>query len=935
MRGIWAAAFLLKRMRVEVGMLALIVALVGVTSFLGASAPRLYNAVADAGLRDTLGDAAASRRNVELSKDLSLRREDDPSVALETMGSGFFNLFGDPVQALIADRQLVATTPRFSVLQPPQYTTFITLRHQSGLDDAIRLVDGRWPASTGERLDPAPIFEPSEGPSESAGRIEIAVSTTTAEESGLAVGQAFDAAVDGSDPLLSDPLLGPYRIRIEIVGLFEIDDPTAAIWYGDNRLEHVGAFYTINEAIIYATALIAPDALPDLVASGLPLRYSWRYFVDPGRLDAGGLETATESLRRLETTFPRSTIGATGTDLPFLRTELVAIISRYLAQRSSSDAVLSVAAIGPLALAAAAIGMLAVLLNNGRRAAIALTRSRGASPLLLLGAQLWEGLVFGGAGAVAGYALAVLLVPGRPSDLSIAAVLLAALGGAAMLTVAAALALRRPIDESQRSTQVPVEGAGARRLVLEGTAVGLAVVGIALLQQRGLTIGTAGRNPVRFDPFLAGVPMLAGFAAGIVTARVYPLPVRFLGWLAARRRDLVPVLGLRNVSRRPSFATLPMLVLLSTAAFGSFALVVMAGLDRGQVEASWREVGADYRVETEYGTSLGRVDALAVPGVEAVATATINPSVSFSIAAALFARIQLVAIDAPAYAAVAGSPVSPEWPAEMLASPEGTVGTADNPVPAILSATLPQGAEPIRVGDSTRVRVGDATLYFRIVAIRPSVPGVISEGTFLVAPISFVSAGAPGRLVPNVLFVRGSEAAEDGLRTAVAEGAAGGGAVVTSRHRWLEELRAAPLIGVVANGFRLALAAAVCYAAVAIIAALVLTATRRAQDLAFLRPLGLSSGQSAGILIVEHGLPILLALGPGIAMGVALGVLLEPSLGLDAFLGGATAYRIYLDWPGLASVAGLLVGLVLVSIAASTWLARRASVVDALRAGDA
>ncbi len=83
------------------------------------------------------------------------------------------------------------------------------------------------------------------------------------------------------------------------------------------------------------------------------------------------------------------------------------------------------------------------------------------------------------------------------------------------------------------------------------------------------------------------MPVLAGLAAGIVALRLYPLPIRALGWLAARRRDFVPVLGLRTIGRHPGAANLPLLVLLLTAAFGAFSSVLASSIDRGQVTASY------------------------------------------------------------------------------------------------------------------------------------------------------------------------------------------------------------------------------------------------------------------------------------------------------------------------------------------------------------
>ena len=52
MRSVWAAAFLLRRLRSEVGVALLILLLVGVTSALFAGAPRVFNLVADEGLHD-------------------------------------------------------------------------------------------------------------------------------------------------------------------------------------------------------------------------------------------------------------------------------------------------------------------------------------------------------------------------------------------------------------------------------------------------------------------------------------------------------------------------------------------------------------------------------------------------------------------------------------------------------------------------------------------------------------------------------------------------------------------------------------------------------------------------------------------------------------------------------------------------------------------
>ena len=64
-------------------------------------------------------------------------------------------------------QEVVVDSPRFHVTPGPKYSTYITLRSQSGLDGAVELADGRWPARVTE-----PAALPGTPPI-----IEIAVST--------------------------------------------------------------------------------------------------------------------------------------------------------------------------------------------------------------------------------------------------------------------------------------------------------------------------------------------------------------------------------------------------------------------------------------------------------------------------------------------------------------------------------------------------------------------------------------------------------------------------------------------------------------------------------------------------------------------------------------------------------------------------------------
>jgi predicted lysophospholipase L1 biosynthesis ABC-type transport system permease subunit len=269
----------------------------------------------------------------------------------------------------------------------------------------------------------------------------------------------------------------------------------------------------------------------------------------------------------------------------------------------------------------------------------------------------------------------------------------------------------------------------------------------------------------------------------------------------------------------------------------------------------------------------------------------------------------------------------------MLEGPAATPGTEEAPIPAIISRRLPAGSRALLRGDHFGVTVQGQDMIFEVVGERLTFPGVSHGTAFVVAPFDQLQAAYRNPpLQPTALFVSGTQDAADALTAHVRERSPS--STLVSRHGRYAALRDAPLIAAVANGFRVALVVAALYTALAVVAALTLTAARRAQDLSFLRTLGLSSRQALGLTIMEHGPPIVLALVPGIALGVAVAALLAPRMGLTAFIGPSATFEIQIDWPTLALVTGALVGVVAVAIAASTWLIRRNRPTDALRIGD-
>lgn len=111
--------------------------------------------------------------------------------------------------------------------------------------------------------------------------------------------------------------------------------------------------------------------------------------------------------------------------------------------------------------------------------------------------------------------------------------------------------------------------------------------GVIALRQRGLAPGSG------VDPYVSSAPVLVALAAGLIAARVYPVPLRLVLRLATRRRSAVGYLGFARAARSRSGSLLPALALVVALAVIALGGMVRAAVSSGQVAASWQQVGAD------------------------------------------------------------------------------------------------------------------------------------------------------------------------------------------------------------------------------------------------------------------------------------------------------------------------------------------------------
>lgn len=945
-----AIRLLVTRLRRDQLPALLLAVMVLVTALLAAMAPRLFNNVADAGLRYQIADVAnVTQRNLQLGRITFIPSGGGGMAAVAATENEIESGLPASVRSLISGDSFVAESFTWRIPdRPVERPGFLNLRFQADLDGHIRLVEGRMPTGeVGQTTAPGPTGQIGGGGELPATAFEVALSTTTADDLGYSIGDRLELVPDPDDPLVGRFGLQQAAVA-EVVGLYEVVDPNADFWVGDYALDRPTRIPVgINVVLLYATALLSPDAYSALDALHEPMRYTFRYYVDPERVDAGKLDELVVDLQQMEASYASFASGPSDS-LTTLQTGLLDLMQRYLAERRTSEAVLTTAAIGPTAVALAAIAMVALLAVRRRRGALILLRGRGGSAWQLIGSHVVEGLLLAVAPAAGGALLAAALVGGRATTLTPLAAGLVALGSIVVLAATMVPIALGPLRRFAREAPASF-GASPRRLAFEGLAVGLAIGGIVLLRQRGLAGGSAAGRLAGVDPFLAAVPALVGLAVGIVTVRLYPYPIRAAGWVAGGGRGLVPALGLRRAERQVGTGHLPLIVLLLTIAIGTFSSTMLATIDRGQVADSWQSVGAAYRISG--GSLPSDFDVSGVPGVVAVAGAH-ETDASLGIGGS--GRVPVIAIDAADYERVtAGTPaetsfpgsftqeidpyctgeLSPEERAERGNDPPDCPGSRAAPIPAIVSRALSrETTTPLGVGDTFELTFAARFATFEVVQLRDDLAGQPAGASFVIVPRDLVLAAIGDRRLPTTtVFVDAPSAAADALREEVV--ASGSNAMLDSQAERVAALRERPLVEAVSAGFLLAMAIAVGYAALAVILSLLLSGAARARETAHLRTLGIAPRQITALTIIEHGPLVLVAVVAGLLLGVAVAWVVLPGLGLSSFTGSDVDPTLTVDIGQLAVLTGALIVIVAIGVALAAWVQRRADPAAAVREG--
>jgi putative ABC transport system permease protein len=919
----------LRRFRDGRAAVAGLVLLVLVTAACAAAAPRVVDRFADDAVRGEMAQARPENRNIQLIQEriYDPAEGSDPLAGVLREGDSLAKRIPAGVRALVRDRSYVVEGLRWSVLNKTNDPGFVRMRIQENAGDHIRYVEGRAPTATTRTIEvePQPGAEPAEpgdqDPVTDVAVIEVALSVESLRRIGLEVGDTWMLRPDSTDRLVGRAGV-PQDGAVDVVGAFEPTDEGSEFWLDDTALIRPSFRRSGDYDLVDMTALVAPEAYAAMLSATsinhFPFRYTWRFFIDRERLESEQVPQLVRDLRRLEGTYA-STGGVGVEGGTILRSGLLSLLESEQARWSSAAAVLGVVALGPAAVGIAALALIGLFVMQRRRSSLALGRARGASSGQLIAAVALEGLVISLPPAILAGGLAFFFVPSGPRLLTIAAAgLVAAITTLLLVGAGAETAIGSPRGPG-RDVAI-VRRPGPRRLALEGLVVGLAIVGAYLLRERGVAGGSSTTELAGADPFIAVVPALAGIAAGIVAVRLLPVPMALLSRVAAFRRDLVPVLALRRVTRGGTSGAV-LIVLMTVATIGTFAGATLVHLDRAAEAVAWEEIGAPYRLSGAGPLPRG-MDPTTWPGVQVAAGQTEISAVVQD----RFLPLQLLAIDAAKYEQIVGGTASLGLPPEML-------GESPMPLPAIVSPHLTTGSKAIPVGGTFTLPIEGYGVTFRIVEVRDSFPGMSANQPFVVASRDQIRAlrGGAGLLPTTAYYLGAPESAAAGLRRALLHDAPD--ARLESRTERTASIQTAPIIRALVAGVGVAALVAFAYAALAVSAALALAGAARAIEVAHLRTLGLTRRESVGLVVVEHGPTIVVAFAVGAALGLGLFALLRDGLGLAALVGSQLEVGIAIEPLQLAAVLVAIVIIVGLGIGLGTALQRSAAPAAAVRRG--
>ncbi len=887
--------------------------------------------------------------------------------------------------------QFSVITPRFSL------PASIAPQHGSGSPPVIQLTGTEIsPAATHLRLMQGQLPQTQSGDMEIALRSEIANALHVSVGSSISVDVPF---IDASQKTTLRTLV------LHVVGIFTLATTNDQFWHGDNLMsttaEDGSTVYeglASNETILSLLTQMSDQAAANgqVFTVDNPADVLWYYHLSISGIAISQLDDLISGARTVQIDTTNSTYLDQSPYIQLVQTSLpIDILEQYRSRIAVVQLPVTGLVVLVLGLVLFFVAMMADLLIDRQTEAIAILRSRGASPRQIFGVFVTQSFGLGLIALVAGPLLAVLLVrylaqstlsPGDQSALNLIsgntlqvalglrwfALLTVVVSSVAMIIAALTtlrldvLAMRR---EAARSTRRPLW----QRLNLDIVVAIIALIGFGFsvyVSNSGLL--DVQTNLLLFSPLTLLESLCLLIAGLLLLLRLFPMLLRLGAWLALRGRGAAPMLALAQMARAPRQAVRMTLLLALATAFAFFTLIFTASQTQRISDVAAFQTGADFSGSLQKGIFLSNPSQVngavapfrLIPGVT-------SASLGYEKSAIAGGRILQVdvdfrAVDANTFAQSsiwpeAGSSQSLNSLMQLLVA-QRAVAIARNVVPAIVDASalnklhLSPGA-PFTLSFSPD---GTSDLVkFTVAAEAPHIP-TPGDGTTPIVVVDYqtyatifnrrAGASPASKLVPlNTVWMltRNDAAALTSVHTTLSHSS---GIMsldpLYDRRAIIADLSHEPLYLTLSGVLMLGATTALLLALLGTLLTSWLSARGRLTSFAVLRALGARPRQIASVLTWEQLIIYTTAIVLGIVFGLIFSLVVIPALAFtsvppagiigdmssQAFFALQNTPPVEIVFPmSLGAALGLLVTICVIALGMMVRIVSRPSISQTLR----
>jgi putative ABC transport system permease protein len=839
-----------------------------------------------------------------------------PELTIRSLKTDRFHLFPDTADPTRSLRGRLGT---------------VSLGAITGLRAHVSLVAGAFPA-------PAPTFggEP----------LEALVSEALANRAGLDVGETY-IVFDNEGPTI--------QIPVRVVGIWVATDPGEPFWF--TRPETWQDVFLVPEATFLG-------ALHERIRQPIS-EAVWYLIVDGSGVRTGNATAVEAAIGRVQmqvaNLLPKTLVSS---PLPALQ--------RYQQAARQLMTQLYVFSLPLLSMDLLFVGLVAGMTAAGRRNEVAILRSRGVSARQVIGTAAVEALILGLAalalGLPAGMTAASAAANARgfldftthapiqvALDVWTLTAGLVAVGLGVLAQVLPVISTTGLTIVSQRQERVRMlRPPWWQRAGLDFLLLAVAAYGAYQLRQTGelllpanVGVDVAAADPFR-NPLLLIVPFVAFLGLALLLARVLPLAVAALAWLAARTPSVAFLLAARQFARMPGFYAAPLILTVVTLSLSAFIASTARSLDHHLYEQVRYSSGAEMvvRPDVEIGVG-GETEASAgSPGVQTgwyyvpVAEYLCTPGVQTATRVGGYRTAStpsgatvgsFMGIDSASFAQTA------HWRPDFAAADLDTLMGALTAKPdAVL---IPSGflvSQGLRIGDPLRLYVN---VFGQEVPLRLIVAGSFELfpawnprfGQLFVGNLDHLH-GQVGSDLPATVWlalIPGSDRAE--VRAALRRLNPYSVVVWPSADEVIAEQERPErqgLIGIFSVGFL----AVTLLAVVGFFLHASHSLQRRTVELAVLRTLGISAWQVVGYLTWEMLFLMVCGLGLGVALGALGSQLWIPYYRVGGgSLSAILPLQVEMDWPAVMGFCALFGLLLLALLGLAIGLLRRLRLSQAIK----